>query len=192
MKRVFLILILFIVATVSSQTKNSLELPERVDTNKPTVYLNYVCQNEKKIYLRMYNNTIWHIRVGAEKQYFPTKKPIKLGNGNKGYAIPNDEEVPIHYYIEKDELENIKKINIPDKEPYYINGGGPIISQDSVFFSVPILHLRKGLKIYIEFAYEWEMTNSGDISKEPEHRVYFRGGDISSANTGIEPTVCKE
>jgi len=180
------------VITVSSQTKNSAELPERVERKKPTVYLDYVCQDEKQIYLRMYNNTIWLIRVGAEKQYFPTKRPVRLGNGNKGYALPNDEKVPIHYYIEKDELENIKKIKIPYKELYSINGGGPIISQDSILFSIPIGHLQRGLKIFVQFSYEWELTESSDTKKEPEHRVYFRGSDISSANTEIEPKVCRE
>jgi len=82
------------------------------------------------------------------------------------------------YYVEKDELENIKEIKIPQKEPYYQGGGGRIASQDSILFSVPIEHLRKGLKIYVEFSYEWELTKSGNISNEPHHRVYFRGGDI--------------
>jgi hypothetical protein len=190
--KTILMLMLCLAATAFSQIKDVVETSERVDPGKPTVYLSYVCQNEKKVYLRMHNNTIWHIGIGAEKSYFPTKKPIKLGNGNKGYAIPNDEEVPIHYYIEKDKLENIKKIKIPEKEPYYQNGGGRIATGDSVLFSVPIEHLRKGLKIYVEFVYEWELVKPGDINREAEHRVYFRGGDIGSANTDIEPTPCQK
>lgn len=135
---------------------------------------------------------IWHIGVGAEKSYFLTTKPIILGNGNKGFAIPDNEEVPIHYYIEKDELENTK-ISIPQKEVYYMqNGGGKVASGDSIRFSVPKAYLEKGLKIYVRFSYEWEIVTSFYLDKEPEHRVYFRGGDIGSANTGIEPTVCKE
>lgn len=192
MKKVLLTLMLCFTATAFSQDKSVFESTARINPDKPTVYLSYVCQDEKKIYLRMNNNTVWHINIWAEKSYFPTKKPIQLGNGNKGYAIPNDEDVPIHYYIEKDELENIKKIKIPQKEPYYQGGGGRIATQDSILFSVPIEHLRKGLKIYVEFSYEWELTKSGDISKEPEHRVYFRGGDIGSANTEIEPTACQK
>ena len=188
MKRILLILILCLAATAFSQ---NVEDPERVNQKKPTVYLEYVCQNEKNIYLRMHNNTIWQIVVGAEKSYFPTTKPIKLRNGNKGYAIPSDEVVPIHYYIEKDALENTK-IKVPQKEPYYLNRGGTIVSQDSIRFSVPIEHLRKGLKIYVGFGYEWELALPGDINREAEHRVYFRGGDIGSANTDIEPTACQK
>lgn len=187
MKRV-LTLILCLAATAFSQNG---EDPERVNQKKPTVYLEYVCQDEKNIHLRMHNNTIWQIIVGAEKSYFPTTKPIKLRNGNKGYAIPSDEVVPIHYYIERDALENTK-IKIPQKEPYYLNQGGRIVSQDSIRFSVPTEHLRKGLKIYVGFGYEWELALPGDINREAEHRVYFRGGDIGSLNTGIEPTACQK
>ena len=116
MKRVLTLMLCF-AAAVFSQNKDGIESPVRIDPGKPTVYLSYVCQDEKKIFLRMYNNAVWHVGVGAEKSYFPTKKPIQLGNGNKGYAIPSDEEVPIHYFIEPDELE--KKIKIPRKEAYY-------------------------------------------------------------------------
>lgn len=195
MKQILLFAIIFFLLQVPFSAQSRIveqKLGGRVSGNKPTVYLSYVCQDEKKIYLRMHNNTIWHISISAEKSYFLTKKPITLFNGNKGYAIPNDEEVPLHYYIEKDELENIKKIKIPQKEPYYQGGGGRIVSQDSILFSVPIEHLRKGLKIYAEFNYEWEIPESGNLRNEPKHRVYFRGGDIGSANTEIEPTVCRK
>jgi len=193
MKSLLLTLMLCFAAPIFSQNKEGTELNIRVDPNKPTVYLSYVCQDEKKIYLRMNNNTVWHVGVGAEKSYFPTKKPITLGNGNKGFAIPNDEEVPVHYYIEKDELENIKKVKTPQKEPYYwLNGGGRIATGDSIGFSVPIEYLRKGLKIYVRFSYEWEIITSFYLAREPMHRVYFRGGDIGSANTGIEPTACQK
>lgn len=190
MKRVLTLMLCF-AAAVFSQNKDGIESPVRIDPGKPTVYLSYVCQDEKKIFLRMYNNAVWHVGVGAEKSYFPTKKPIQLGNGNKGYAIPSDEEVPIHYFIEPDELE--KKIKIPRKEAYYYpNGGGRIAAGDSIFFTVPVEHLRTGLKIFVEFSYEWEITRSPDSRKEPEHRVYFHGGDIGSLNTGIEPTACQK
>ena len=182
---------LCLAATAFSQ--NKAESTGRIDPDKPTVYLNYVCQDEKKIYLRMHNNTIWHVGIWAEKSYFPTKKPIQLGNGNKGYAIPSDEDVPIHYHVEKDELENQKNIKLPSQQDHsYIPGGGRIATGDSILFSVPIEHLRKGLKIFVELSYEWELTKSGDVSKEPAHRVYFRGGDIGSLNTGIEPPACQK
>jgi hypothetical protein len=191
MKRV-LILMLFFAATVFSQNREGTVSAARVEPDKPTVYLSYVCQDEKNIQLRMNNNTIWHVYVEADKSYFPTKKPIQLQNGAKVYAIPNNEEIPVFYYAERDQLEDVKRIKIPKLEYHFRNGGGWLSSQDSVLFSVPIEHLRKGLKIYVEFSYEWEMSKSGDTRKEPEHRVYFRGGEIGSLNTGIEPSACQK
>jgi hypothetical protein len=192
MQRMFFLVFLTLVTMAFSQGSRSPEESERVDSRKPTIYLSYVCQDEKNIYLRMNNNTIWHVSISAEKSYFPTSQPITLGNGNKGYAIPSSEEVPLHYFIERDEMENIKNRAVPKKEFYYQNRGGRIPSKDSILFSVPIEHLRKGLKIHVEFNYEWEIPESGDLRYEPKHRVYFRGGDVGSANTEIEPTKCQK
>ena len=189
-KAISLVVVLFIVSNVFSQNGDNKDLPEHVNVNKPTVYLEYICQDKNSIYLRLYNNTIWQIIVGAEKSYFPTTKPIRLRNGNKGYAIPDDEEVPIHYYVEKDELQSIRGIEIPRKQPYSLNQAGRIVSKDSIRFSVPVEHLRKGLKIYVGFAYEWDAKSANIIGEEPEHRVYFRGGDIGSANTDIIKKNC--
>ncbi len=163
----------------------------RLRNDKPTVYIEYVCQDEEKIFLRMHNNTIWHIGVGAEKSYFPTKKPIKLGNGNKGYAIPNNEEVPLHYKIEQDELGNEKKMEVPKQKLYYYpNVRGRIASEDFIKFAVPIGHLQDGLKISVRFSFEWELITSFHLAREPVHRVYFQGSEIGSENTGIEPVAC--
>jgi len=193
MKTVLTLMLCF-AATTFSQNREETESTARINPEKPTVYLSYVCQDEKKIHLRMNNNTIWPLGIWAEKSYFPTKKPIQLANGNKYYAIPGDEDVPIHYHVEKDELENHKTIKLPShqQDHSYIPGGGRIAPGDSILFLLPLEHLRKGLKIYVEFSYDWETTRSGDISKEPEHRVYFRGADIGSLNTGIKATACQK
>src|SRR5205085_180737 len=98
MKRILFILMAFSFTNAYSQDKGFGH--ERVNSEKPTVYLEYVCQSSEKIYLRLMNNTIWHIGISTEKSYWPTKKPITLGNGNKGYAIPNGEEVEMFYYAE--------------------------------------------------------------------------------------------
>ncbi len=189
MKTVLFILMLFATETTFSQHKDA-PMSEKIDPNKPTIYLEYVCQDEKNIKLRLENNSIWYITIWTVKSYFPTSKPFTLRNGAKGYAIPNDEKVDMFYYVEKDKLWDNKKIKIPKKELPREGGGGEVISQDSVIFPVEISHLQKGLKVYVEFSYEWD--GQGDISNEPSHRVYFRGGDIGSANTGIEPTLCKK
>ncbi|HMM79037.1 MAG TPA: hypothetical protein PKC65_03330 [Pyrinomonadaceae bacterium] len=191
MKKI-LILMLCLAATTFSQNREETESTARINPEKPTVYLSYVCQDEKKIHLRMNNNTIWHVYVEVDKSYFPTKKPIQLQNGAKVYAIPNNEKIPVFYYAERDQLEDVKGIKIPKLEYHFTNGGGWLASNDSILFSVPIELLRKGLKIYVEFFYEWEMAKSGDTRKEPEHRVYFRGADIGSLNTGIKATACQK
>jgi hypothetical protein len=33
--------------------------------------------------------------------------------------------------------------------------------------------------IYVPFQYEWELNRQQIFNKEPEHRVYFRGVDLS-------------
>ena len=193
MKLIILFAIIFVFVIPCSAQSNSVEpkLAGTVTPYKPTVYLEYICQDEKKIRLRMYNNTNWNISINAEKTYFPTKTPIKLQNGANVYAIPNNEEVTgLHYYIERDNLEKIRNLKIPKTE-YYTNGGGWIKTQDSVIFSLPTEHLRKGLKIYVSYKYEWEITKNGLSQNEPEHRVYFRGGDFGSANTEIKSSPCQ-
>ena len=83
MKSVLLGLMIFLSVTVFSQNKEDAESNVRVDPKKPTVYLSYLCQDEKKIYLRMHNNTVWHIGVGAEKSYFPTKNQFSWATATK-------------------------------------------------------------------------------------------------------------
>lgn len=118
MKNVALILLLFLATTSFSQSSSDeLKSGGRVKADKPTVYVEYVCQDKKEIYLRMYNNTIWHISVTADELY-PHRKPIKLRNGINTYAAPNDKEIPLQYRVEKWALpwENVKvpQIAYPD------------------------------------------------------------------------------
>lgn len=54
MKSVLLGLMIYLSVTVFPQNKEDDESNVRVDPKKPIVYLSYVCQDEKKIYLRMY------------------------------------------------------------------------------------------------------------------------------------------
>jgi hypothetical protein len=184
--------LLFFVITllaVSGYAQVNPSMAVRVDPNKPTVYLAYDCQDGARISLRMVNNTIWHVGVETEKTYFRTKKPITLFNGNKGYAILPGEVVNMHYYVEKDPLEKTN-ISAPKLKELPQWGGGRIASGDTIFFYLSAEHLQKGLRVYVEFNYEWEVSRSGGTDNEPTHRAYFRGGDISSANTGIMPRRC--
>lgn len=101
----------------------------------------------------------------------------------------------LFYQVEKDQLSTTKMPKIPNSTLNGVgnNGGGAwIASQDSIFFPVPAKYLQKGLKISVKFEYEWEISKQGLSINEPEHRVYFRGSDIGSANTGIEMIPCKK
>lgn len=193
MKNSALIFVLLLVTTAFSQSGDiDSKLNVRVKTDKPTVYLDYVCQDKKKIYLRMFNNTIWNIDVTAYESYFPTKRPLILLNGAKVYAIPDDKEIPLQYYVQKDEMIGKKKVKIPKVVGYRTNGGGWIASQDSILFSVPMDYLQEGLKVSVNYNYEWEITKDGYTINDPEHRVYFRSGTISSANSDVIPLACKK
>ncbi len=186
MKIIVLIFVFFLAATSFSQSNDgNVEPTERVIGDKPTVYLEYACQDKKEVYFRMYNNTIWHISVTTDELYL-SKKAIKLRNGVNTYAMPNDRKISLHYRVEKWALpwENVK---IP-KIVYPHNGfSNWIASQDSILFSVPLEYLRKDLQIFVRFEYEWEITKKGYTINDPEHRVSFRGLDLSD----IKPKGCQ-
>jgi hypothetical protein len=187
MKKVALFLILFSTATSFSQSSSDeLKSGARVNADKPTVYLEYACQDKKKVYLRMYNNTIWHISVVTDELY-PPKTPIKLRNGINTYAAPNDKEISLQYRVEKWAVpwENVKVPQIAYPDNGFSNW---IASQDSILFSVPIEYLRKDLQIFVRFDYEWEVTKKGYTISDPEHRVSFRGIDFSDT----KPLACEK
>lgn len=182
MKSLILILILISTITTFSQSKNGEpKLVEKVKNNKPTVFLDYVCQDKTKVRLRMYNNTDWGISVGSDKLYYKTKKTVKLANGIEFYAMPNDEEVSLLYRVEKFALpsENVKIPKIAYFHSYSINW---IAAADSILFSVPIIYLKENLQVFVRFNYEWETNDKGVLlSKAPEHRVSFRGIDLDKS-----------
>jgi hypothetical protein len=176
MKRLALIFILLVATSSLAQSSDESKSSGRVKSDKPTVYLEYICQDKKSVYFRMYNNTIWHILVTTGELY-PPKTQIKLQNGVNTYAAPNDRAISLHYRVENWALpgENVKIPQIA-----YPHGGFSnwIASQDSILFSVPIEYLRKDLQVYVRFNYEWETNKRGNTINDPEHRVYFRGIDL--------------
>jgi hypothetical protein len=186
MKSLVIIFIFCLVNTSFSQSGSDEKLSGRIKADKPTVYLDYVCQDKKKVRLRMYNNTIWHISVITGELY-PPRKTIKLENGINTYAAPNDSELSLQYRVEKWALpwENVKvpKIAYPD------NGfSNWIASQDSILFSVPTEYLRTNLQVFVRFEYEWEITKKGHTINDPEHRVSFRGIDFADT----KPLACEK
>jgi hypothetical protein len=182
-----LIFTLFIVtASFAGSSNVSGKLSQRVKADKPTVYLDYVCQDREKVYLRLYNNTVWHISVTTSETYYPSKTPIKLRNGVSTYAAPDDKNISLQYRVEKYALpwENVR---VP-KIKYADNGAiSWVASEDSILFSVPVEYLRKDLQVFVTFNYEWEITEQGYSINDPEHRISYRGLDLSHT----KPLACE-
>jgi hypothetical protein len=187
MKNLAVIIILVCTFSVFSQTKETeLKAEGQVRYDKPTVYLEYVCQKNQSIWLRLFNNTVWTITVGSDELYYKTEKTVKLSNGLEFYAMPNNKDVSLRYNVERFALP-AKKVKVPiieHSDSFYTNW---IASNDSVLFSIPLKYLKEDLQISVKFNYEWEVSKKGTIVSGPEHRVLFRGID-----TPDKSTTCKE
>ena len=184
MKKATLIFLLFSAVSVFSQNGDvTLKADGQAKSNRPTVYLEYVCQDNKKIHLRMFNNTVWTIAVNSDELYYKTGKSVTLANGKEYYALPNDKEISLQYRVDKFALptENVKIPKISYLDSASTNW---IASGDSVLFSVPSQYLKENLQIFVRFNYEWEVTKNGSIVSGPEHRVSFRGIDIPDKTIG--------
>lgn len=187
MKNAVLLLLLTLAATPFSQSGGDESASGgRVRADKPTVYLEHVCQDKKRVYLRMHNNTVWHISVVTDDLYYPSETPIRLRNGIGTYAAPNNREVSLQYRVEKWALPS-EHVEVPEVA-YPDNGFSSwIASRDSILFSVPVGYLRKDLQVSVSFNYEWEITKKGHTINDAEHRVSFRGLDLSAP----KPSACE-
>ena len=177
-----LVLIFFLLSgiTAFSQTNNGESKADgQVESNRPTIYLDYVCQDKKKVRLRLNNNTIWTIAVRSDVLYYKTEKTVKLSNGKEFYTMPNNKAVSLQYRVDKFALpwKNVKVPQIAYADSGSINW---IASADSILFSVPIEYLKEDLQIIVKFNYEWEVGKNGSIVSGPEHNVSFRGIDLNT------------
>ena len=183
MKRVAFISIFLVVCPVLGQNqKSDLRAGARVDPTKPTVYLEYVCQDRKQVHLRVHNNPIWNITVETDDLYWATKKPIELLNGVKTYAAPNDKQISLQYRVEPFSI-NLRKVEMPKVTDPHVRFPSWIASQDSIQFLVPVSYLRDDLQVVIRFQYEWELVKPTYLN-DPEHRLIFRGIDLPREDAG--------
>ena len=177
MKRVVFISIFLVVCPVLAQDKKAdLKTGARVDPEKPTVYLEYVCQDKKRAYLRMHNNAIWNILVTTDDLYYEVRKPIELLNGVKSHALASNREISLQYRIEPFSV-TPHKVKMPRVTQYDNGFSAWIASNDSIQFSVPMAFLREDLQIVVDFQYEWEVVKPTYLN-DPEHRITFRGIDL--------------
>jgi hypothetical protein len=176
----FLLLICGLCGVGFAQDTNDNPNGAKIDTIQPSVYLRVERRDKERVWLRMYNNTKWAIAVRTFTFYFNRQHSITLDNGNSVFALPSDEAIgSLHYYVEK-EPAAAKEIKAPELlhgDSYSISW---IASKGSILFSVPIKQLEPGLMIYVPFQYEWELSRQLIFNKEPEHRVYFRGVDLTA------------
>lgn len=152
----------------------------KADESKPTVYLSVERKDKERVWLRMYNNTIWAISVRTYTFHFNRDPGVNLINGKTVFALPSGKEIDsLHYYIEKESIapSNIRlpEVGYPDSSTI-----SWIPSKGSILFSAPLKQLERGLMIYVPFQYEWELNEQLIYNKEPAHRVYFRGADLTN------------
>lgn len=178
MKRLaFFAFILGLSSSALSQFNESHKADGQVNYQKPSVYLEYICQDKKNLRFRMSNNTIWSIAVGSSEGYHFGKKKVKLANGKTFYAMPSDREVSVIYRVDKF-AQPWRHVEVPKLNYSDSSSTNWIASEDSVLFSVPVEYLRNDLQILVNFNYEWELAKSGFFVNGPEHWVTFRGIDL--------------
>lgn len=141
----------------------------------PAIYIDVECESAKAVRLRLYNKTDWAIAVPTYSFYFNPKNvvAIKLKSGQTAFPLPSDRDISsIYYYVERDADQ---KVDVPTLSyPDSFNESW-MASKSSIRFTVPREHLREGLKIFVSFNYEWELSDQGVIHSDVQHRVFFRG-----------------
>lgn len=150
----------------------------KIDDVRPGVYLRFERRDKGRIWLRMYNNMKWAVAVRTFTSYLNRRGAITLGNGESVFTLPDDEAITsLHYYVEKEPAAS-NKLKAPEVfhgDSYSISW---IASKGSILFSVPAGQLERGLKVYVPFQYEWELSPQLIFNNEPQHRVYFRATDL--------------
>jgi len=151
----------------------------KVEASKPTVYLTVERKDKEKAWFRMNNNTAWAIAVRTVTFYFNRQRTTNLSSGGSVFTLPSDQEIDsLHYYVEK-EPGTPRRLKAPELGYPDSSSISWIPAKGSILFSVPVKQLEAGLMIYVPFQYEWELSRQLIFNKEPEHRVYFRGVDLS-------------
>lgn len=151
----------------------------RVKQIKPTIYVSLERRDKEKAWFRLHNNTTWAIAVQTGTFYFNRNRTAPLSQGKQVFTLPNNVEIDsLHYYVEKEPM-SLSQVKAPELRYPDSSSISWISSKESILFSVPINQLVPGLMIYVPFHYEWELNEQLIFNSEPDHRVYFRGVDLS-------------
>ncbi len=151
-----------------------------IDKNHRAQFISYEgrAESSSEIKLRLRNNTDCAIFVQTD-DVFPTQLRRLPNGGIRIETVPGSEDgvkLRLHYLIQDRQRQ---------KAPAPAYGWGDsvysyqILAGQSVIFTVPASHFRRGLDIAVPFNYSWE----GDASigmgvGGVVHRVYFLFDDI--------------
>jgi len=138
-----------------------------IKTNKPHVFISFERQgkiaplfegeSDSRIWLRFNNNSKWAISICSN----PT--PIAYGHVELSYEIERHEGVE----------------DYPSSRGSDTCGYLSLRSGQSILFSIPKEHLKKGLLVKVSFHYSWEFDSDGSISDlEPKHFCLFYSTDV--------------
>ena len=170
-----------LILTISA-TSNVSVYPQavKIENTNPTVFLSVERRDETRVWFRLNNNTKWAISVLTGTFYFKRQRTADLESAGTVFTLPSDTEIDsLHYYVEK-EPNTPSRLKAPEIGYPDSSSVSWISSKGSILFSVPMKRLGPGLMIYVSFHYEWELNRQLVFNNEPEHRVYFRGVDLSA------------
>jgi hypothetical protein len=142
-----------------------------LDTSKPTIYLTFERFRENdSVLLRLHNNTRWAISFRTMNRYTgESVQSLILNDGRQVSGLVDGLQIIPEYFIED------ASDRVIIKGQYWCTSSLSWLPPgSSIVFSFPRKELKPWGQIYVEFTYEWEC---GDY--DPEHRVRFRGFDLS-------------
>lgn len=150
-----------------------------VDKKHPAQFISYESRDESasEITLRLHNNLDCGIIVETDDSY-PTRLK-RLSNGGMTIETVTDSQdgvrLRLHYLIH-----SLRRRQI---EPAYGWGDSvytyQILPGQSVIFTVPASHFKRGFDIAVPFNYSWESNTSiGMGAGGVVHRVYFLFDDL--------------
>lgn len=134
-------------------------------------------EQSQVVWLRFHNNSCWAITFPTDSLYIgPKTALIRLNDGRGALAPREGVEVNVRYRVEAEA--GAASISTPVIQRTDVLSNTWLASGRSVIFAVSREHLKKDLKIYIPFHYEWETAEHDSGSAEPEHHVYFQAADL--------------
>jgi len=134
-------------------------------------------EDNQVIWLRFHNNSCWAISFPTDSLYIGPKTTLLRLNDGRGVLAPREGlEVNVQYQAEPEP--GVASVSLPIIRRADVLSNTWLASGRSVIFAVSREHLKKDLRVYVPFNYEWETAEHDSGGGEPEHRVYFRASDL--------------